>query len=467
MQRTDLIVIGGGPAGISAAVEAAKQGAFVSIIDENRNLGGKVLHNDEQGIAKLPAEPVEDKTKKELFAELKQVENQIDIYPESEVWDIDASDLKVTFSSRGRDGSQSINLQGKSIVIATGALERAIPFPGWEQPGVFSIGGLNSLVKRGVLPGKSFLVAGSGPLLLLLANNLLKAGAEVSAVVQTPSNFALFRNSWKLMRSFSFDKLLLGFKYLLKIRSKGIPVYNGYALAEVKTNGDKKEASVLKLDAEGKAINSSKKQIEIDNAAVSYGLMPNIILTRLCGCKHFYDRQRYYWRVDSDQNMQTSVSKIFAAGDGVAIKGYLASMVEGRIAGLQACAAMGHLDQNTADFRCRPLQGKMQKLSAVGLAMDKLSRTGENIFDLISDQTVICRCEEVTMSDIRRAVENGAKDIEDIKRQTRLGMGHCQGRFCGQVVNELLAKVSAENKEPQLFTPRIPAKPISFKDLGS
>ena len=169
--------------------------------------------------------------------------------------------------------------------------------------------------------------------------------------------------------------------------------------------------------------------------------------------------------MDCDQNMLTSVPKVFAAGDGVAIKGYLASSVEGRIAGLRACAAMGHLNQQVADSMSKPLKVKMHRLSEVGLAIDELSRTGKYIFDLISEQTIICRCEEVSLGDIRRAVQNGARDIEDIKRQTRLAMGHCQGRFCGQVVNELLENLSAEKIEPKLFTPRIPARPISFQDL--
>ena len=200
----------------------------------------------------------------------------------------------------------------------------------------------------------------------------------------------------------------------------------------------------------------------MDTVAVSYGLAPSVELTRLCGCRHDYDDRLGYWRVMRSPRMETTIPGVFVAGDGSQIRGYEAAINEGRAAGIAACTQLGKLSFDQADQLIGPLQSKLKRAGQFGEAVDGISTPRPGILDSIPDDTIICRCEDVTLGDIRAAVCYGAKGINDIKRRTRLGMGHCQGRFCGQTINELLWKLSAEDLPREVFTPRIPAKPVPF-----
>jgi NADPH-dependent 2,4-dienoyl-CoA reductase/sulfur reductase-like enzyme len=168
MKEVDLVIVGGGPAGISAAVEAARRGVSVILIDENRSLGGKVLKQDEGGFKINHTDDIEAEIAHQLLSEFERIADKVSLYLNTEVWSINAQRVVELFSE-----DQSIKsprrIQGKKLLISAGALERAIPFPGWTLPGVYTVGGLNALIKKGVSPGKNFLIAGSGPLLLVLA----------------------------------------------------------------------------------------------------------------------------------------------------------------------------------------------------------------------------------------------------------------------------------------------------------
>jgi len=164
--------------------------------------------------------------------------------------------------------------------------------------------------------------------------------------------------------------------------------------------------------------------------------------------------------------METTVPGVFVAGDGVTIKGYLAAIQEGKIAGLEASAQLGYLSRGEANRLIRSSQKELSRLRRFSREMNKISTPRPGVLEVITDDTIICRCEEVTMGDIRAAVADGATDVNHVKRKTRSGMGYCQGRFCGQVMNELLWKLTKNPLKRESFTTRIPVKPIPLEVLS-
>jgi thioredoxin reductase len=464
VREAELVVIGAGPAGIAAAIEAARRNVSVVVIDETRGLGGKVLKNEEGGLKIRHTDAIEADIGRRLQTEFQGVADKATLYLNTEVWNIDDQKTVETYSPDDPAG-QVKRIQARKLIIAAGAVERAIPFPGWTLPGVFTVGGLNALVKKGVLPGKNFLVAGSGPLLLVLAKNLIDAGAGISAIVEATSLRDIASKAHHILLGAGMPRLRQGINYLRAIRAHDIPVYRSHIVCQAMGNQEVSAATISRVDSDWKPIEGTQKTFPVDTLAVGYSLIPSVELSRICGCRHSFDECLGYWRVDRNESMETSIHGVFAAGDGVQIKGYQAAIDEGRIAGMAACAQLGKLSFDQADQLIRPLRSKLKRASQFGKALDAISAPRPGIFDSIPDDTIMCRCEEVRLADLRRAISNGAADINDIKRRTRLGMGHCQGRFCGQIINELLWKLSGEALPREVFTPRIPAKPVPFGAL--
>lgn len=469
MKSVDVAVIGGGPAGLSAAIEATDRGAAVALIDEGRSLGGKVLQADDGGLAIEHTDALETSCSGRLPGDFDRVAHKILLYRNTEVWAVHSNKVVELYSS-GRPDRSVDRIQARTLIVADGAIERSVPFPGWTKPGVYTVGGLNALVKKGVLPGKMFIVAGTGPLLLPLSYNLLKAGARIGAVVDAslstaPIPFA-FRYGWRLLPDAGLPKLRQGFRFLGAIRKNRVPVFRSHAVTAALGSALVDGVRLERIDEEGRPVAGTAKKIEADVLAVSYGLVPSLELSRLCGCEIRYDSLAGYWRVVHDENLETSVPGIFIAGDGLEIKGYAAALDQGRLAGLGACRSLNKIDDPGYRRQCRPLQKKLQRAARFGQALDALSFPGPGLLEMIADETPVCRCEEISFGQIRTAVANGAKDINDIKRRTRVGMGYCQGRICGQVMNELLWRLLGKEVEREMFTPRMPVRPVPFEVLA-
>ena len=465
MKEVDLVIIGGGPAGITAATEAARIGVSVALIDENENLGGKVLGPAGSTIKGSVSDKIEKNLRRQILNDFDRVKDKIALYLNTEVWDILDQRMVLLYPKSG-PAQEVKRIKGDKLIISVGAFEKAIPFPGWTLPGVFSVGGLNTLVKKGILPGKRFLIAGTGPLQLVLAHHLINAGAGLSAIVNATSLKDIAANAFQLISSIDYLKIRSGFDYLQNIKRHNIPIYRSHIISKVYGASEVEKAEIIKVDRSWNPIKGTEKEINVDSVAYGFGLIPCTELTRLCGCKHIYDERRGYWRVERNERMETNVPGVFAAGDGLTIKGYSAAIEEGRIAALEACAQLDLVGRSEADRFIRPALRKLKRSNRFGQIMDAISTPRPGIFNILTDDTVVCRCEEVTMQDVISAVADGARDVNDIKRRTRLGMGHCQGRFCGQVINELIWRLTGVRKQRGIFTPRIPAKPVPFECLA-
>ena len=460
----EIAIVGAGPAGMAAAVEAAAHGVAVLLVDENQRIGGKVFQDSGLVPQHLFSNPGEKETAQRLFCAFERERKKIELFLGTTVWGITEEKI-VGLQHSAAANERASRLKAKKILVCPGALERVVPFPNWTLPGVFTIGGLSLLVKNGVLPGKKFLIAGSGPLLLVLTANLIRAGGEIAAVAFAGS---LRKSGLKATAFFSgpgLRKLKEGLGYLKTVRANRTPIHRWHiikrAIGDVQVEG----AVITSVDSQWRPVSGTEKVIEADAIVCSYGLIPSNELLRLCGCRQQYDSRSGYWSTWRNQSMETSVRGVFVAGDGGYVKGYEAAIIEGRIAALEACAQLGRIEEKRANELKHSLRRTLLPHGRIGKALDAFSFPGPGIFDVLTADTVICRCEEVTTGEIKKACQYGAVDINDLKRRTRCGMGHCQGRFCGQGANELLRRFGIP-EEKTLFTTRLPVKPVTFGTLA-
>lgn len=471
MNTTPLTIIGGGPAGVAAACEAAKAGVQCVIVEETDRVGGKVLHP----VGKRSTDVEANRAAQQLRMELDRFKNDITLLFNTRVWSVD-TDRTVSLSQAGKprflktdkeSAMAPAHLFSDKVIIAGGAIERVVPFPGWTLPGVMTLGAANTLVNHGVLPGRRMLVAGSGPLLLLLAANLLKAGVTLAGVVQLTPARDVFKYTLPLLRGALPYKIQIALKAAVRMVRASVPLINGSMVVGAKGKQGVQNVSIAPMNPRtGEADTDSQRQFEVDALACSYGLIPNTDITRIAGCWHIYDDQRGYWRVRVTDGNETSVPGIFAAGDCSLVRGYASATLEGRLAAVGALAQLGAITQKEAKRRRQSLNRALRNYKAFGRALDIISRPSSAVLKTLPDETCICRCEEITMADIRAAHACGAVDINDIKRRTRLGMGYCQGRFCGQVINEILAQIEGKAGHREIFTPRMPVRPVTFEDMA-
>ena len=463
MINTPLCIIGGGPAGIAAACEAARFGLKSVIVEETDKIGGKVLDQVTKNFPDSNAYQVS----KRIKAELKSYENLITILTKSRVWNIDSNHVVSTGNMSGiKNDSQnnSSTIAAEKIIIAQGAMERVLPCPGWTLPGFMTLGAANTFVGRGVLPGKRMLIAGSGPLLLLLTANLLNAGTDIAAIVQMSSFRDISKQALALFYGTFPHKSWFALKTAMHIKKSPVQLIKNSFVAGFNDQGI---VSLGSIDPRTGQINSNAEQnFQVDALACSYGLMPNIDMARLAGCWTWYDNKRGYWRIGINEHCETSLSGIFAAGDCVLVRGYKAAEIQGRLATISVLDQLKLIKSEVAEQKKHQLQKSMVKHNVLSKALDSLSRPKFEFIKSLPADTCICRCEEVTITELQDAHAKGATDINDIKRRTRAGMGHCQGRFCGQWLNEVLNGLNKDNNSNELFTPRSPVLPVTFEDIA-
>ncbi len=471
MNKAALTIIGGGPAGVSAACEAAKFGVSSVLVEETDRIGGKVLHHF--GTRSVDVEA--NRTAKRLQTDLDKFGSKISVLRNMRAWNVDSNGVVSLSHTRNPKLSKEKNeafeegacLFSDTVIIAKGALERILPFPGWTLPGIMTLGAANTFVNHKVFPGKRMIVAGSGPLVFLLAANLLKAGITLAAVVHLSSLHDILRHVVPLVRGALPYKPLIGLQAAVRMIKSSVPLLNGYVVLKASgTNSVQKVSAALMDSKTGRIDTNSRREFEVDSLACSYGLIPNTDISRVSGCYHYYDVQRGYWRVKVNDFCETSVPGLFAAGDCVLVRGYAAAVLEGRLAAVGALTHLGVISREEKEKQKRYIHHALCRYNAFGKAIDKISCPHLPILANLGDETCICRCEEISLGDIRSAHANGAVDINDVKRRTRLGMGHCQGRFCGQVINEVLNQLKGQIGVREAFTPRMPTHPVSFKDLA-
>ena len=364
-------------------------------------------------------------------------------------------------------GEESRSVRYKNLIVSVGAYDRPVPFPGWTLPGVMTAGGAQSLVKtQRVLPGEQALLVGTGPLQLALANQLVDAGGRVEAIAEAGNVENWLRSvrgawgQWELMAD--------AWHYWRGIRRAGIPLLRNHIIVEARGNGHVEEAVVAEADDDWRPKPGTERTFAVDILCVGYGFVPSVELTRLAECAHRYEPLLGGWVPERGANMETSVAGVYAVGDCSGVAGSFAAEDQGRIAGLAVAASLGRLGDDEARRRQASSRKRLDNLNRLRRVLDEISEPRAGLWELAREDTTICRCEELTLGDIREAVAEGATELNELKRMTRAGMGHCQGRMCGQLLQALLARErGVEPTEVGYLNPRPPVKPVTLSALAN
>ncbi len=383
--RYDVIVVGAGPGGLAAAWAAASRGKRVALLDDNIGPGGQIWRSNDA--AGLPGEA------KRWIAKLKGT--SCEVMSRTAVVARPAENILLAETPEGPR-----RFEFEKLIFATGSRELFLPFPGWTLPGVFGAGGLQALVKSGLpVKGRHIVVAGSGPLLLAVANYLRRHGAEIVGIAEqaTPARVYLFG-----INLFSRPSKLLQ-AISLRARLSHVPYDFGWWVR--RAEGDEKLQQVTLANRNG------ERSYPCDMLACAYGLVPNVELPVLFGC------ELNAGFVRTGATMETSVPGVYCIGEPVAIGGSDAAIVQGLIAGAAASGDSAGASRHQFSRR------RWQRFSA---RLEQAFRLRQEMRHDVGDDTPVCRCEDVTL----RKLKNH-DSWRDAKLQTRAGMGPCQGRVCG------------------------------------
>ena len=461
LEHFDVAIIGAGAAGMSAAIEAAQLGAQVVLIDDNQQLGGQYFRQPSAGFNKSVI--VEKSPDHIRFAALcRGINGSSTSYRAgATVWDlIDPLTLAIA------DGEGSGRIRAKAIVIAAGARDRAVAFPGWTIPGVITAGGLQNLIKgMRVAPPGPAVVAGNGPLLLVAAANLIKAGVHVAAVVEAANQpWRALSELPALVSAPSIMKLAIAYRFALL--KSGTPYLQGQTVVAAQGDPDLHSVEIAPIDSSGNIEKNKTQRIEATTLVTGFGLNPSLELPRLIGAQEIHCLLRGGANIARNEELMSSIPGIFVAGDGASIGGVELALVEGRIAGINACVHAGKTSRNSVQNALSLEHKRYRRLCRFRTGLEKVFETNAVWTDLLTPSSIVCRCEDVTYEELARCMKNNCSSATQLKATTRIGMGRCQGRNClGS-----LAEIIADNQNLQstaVDMPRVrqPARPILLSDL--
>lgn len=443
----DVLVVGAGPAGLTAAIAAQRAGAEVLVLDERDAAGGQYLK---------PLAPSHETTAPDRQHRLgdalraEAAELGVPILHGANAWGAFAPDeIAATL------GDSALTLRPRRIILAPGGHERPVPVPGWTLPGVMTTGALQTLVRaQRVSPARRVVIAGSGPLNLQLACEALAAGIEVAAVVEAAPapGFRLWR-AVLTMGQVAPDLAWDGFQYLAALKRARVPMLWGSEI--LACEGTDRFAALRIRTPRG------EQRIEAGAAALNMGFQPETGLARALRCTHRFVTDgpgAGLGRLETvtEEDGRTSVPEVFAIGDGAAIGGARVALARGRLAGLAAARDLGFAVPEDSQARIA-----LERAIAFQGALWTIFDAPRIDVAAIADDTIVCRCEEVTAGTLRATQAGGATSLAALKKATRAGMGRCQGRMCGAVV----ARLCGATDEAGFAAPRAPVKPVAAAAL--
>ncbi|MDB4516190.1 FAD-dependent oxidoreductase [Crocinitomicaceae bacterium] len=458
-------VIGSGPGGLAAATAAAQCGVEVVIFDERPSSGGQLYKQLIPSMKSVSGGPLDSQYADGMKLIDEAKEAGCTFLNGALVWRAayDGSDsLELSIYS----GGSITYYKPQHLVIATGAYDEPLPVPGWTLPGVMTAGAAQTLVRSyGVIPPGPVVVAGSGPLVLQVAYELARAGADVAAVISSteltfdklPAVAVMLLNNPKIT--------LLGLKYLKEIRNHKIPLINGHVITEIGGSERCESVKIAPLGKNGDPDLSRIREFQANTVCQSYGLLPANEVARQLGCHFEPDNKGFRDLVGSrEDNGQSSLKLVHLVGEAGGIVGGYMALYQGYLAGWRIAEKLGYeISQN--------------RYAQVGKEFKKHQRFQKHLWHTLEgpvlnlnnadEDTVICRCEEVTCGALRNAMAQGAQDMGSLKRLTRAGMGRCQGRYCGTFVARMLSEqLQRPLSEKEYNVPQAPLKPIPLSVLA-
>jgi len=445
---------------MSAAATVADHGLSCVLVDECPDLGGQIYRRPLEGACEaLPTDPEGDR----LRAKVRAHGSLIRVMSSSSVWGV-FEGLEVPVS---RDSWTEL-LRPRSLILAPGAYELVPPFPGWTLPGVMTPGAAQILVKTmGVHPGSRVVLAGTGPFLPAVASQLLRAGVNVVAVIEASNRSAW----WTLpLHGYRTPQILReGWDYLSAIRKARVPFHYRRVVVAAEENEQGHLGAVVHapVDADWRPDMDQQETLEADTLCVSYGFVPRIHLAQSAGCDLELVEARGGWIPRRDASFRTTVPGIYTAGDGAGVAGAYSAVAEGKLAALGVAHDLGAISDAPWIEAQRPWLERLARFAPLRRALNRTCRLRPGLLDLVQNDTLVCRCEELTWEQVRTAVQFGGTRFRSLKVASRIGMGPCQGRICWPSVSRLVAReCGASVEEVGPSSPRPPLRPISLGCLA-
>jgi NADPH-dependent 2,4-dienoyl-CoA reductase/sulfur reductase-like enzyme len=464
-RAVEVLVVGAGPAGLSAALAARQAGAGVLVVDERHQAGGQFF---KQPVASpglgVEARLLDSQYRSGLRLLEEVARSGADLLTGVRVWGHDGPNELYALAAGRR-----MVLRPRALVLATGAFERAAPFPGWTLPGVMTTGAAQTLLRSYlVAPGRSVLISGNGPLNLQVAAELVEVGAKVVAVAEAAALWHPGRAvHLARMASSAPSYLLRGASYLATLRRARVPLLARSAVVEVRGDGRAEKALVARLDRTGRPVPGSRRTFEVDAVCVGYGFVPSSELARSLGCRQGYSRGIGPW-VEADRRGRTSVPGVWVVGDGGRVGGAEVAQATGTLAGLDVAESLGHRPGPALEVTRRRAERALARAEAFQRGLGARIRAPTLIDQLATPETLVCRCEEVTLAQLLASAKPWLAAAGSIKRVSRAGMGKCQGRYCSPVLVELAARISGAEPGPRSgFAPQAPFSPTPLSAVAS
>lgn len=457
--RFDVAIIGSGPAGLAAARQASELGLNFVLLDEQRELGGNVYRNYEHNAAE--GSDLADVLGADYLAASRTMSTEF-LTPENRISGSQVLSIDPNGEVAYRKDGQVSTVKASKLVIATGAMERPTPVPGWTLPGVMSVGAAQTLLKSSALvpKGRSVFI-GSGPLTLLVAHQYLKLGIPPAAIVLTGPLFGHRAPARSKFRALHFSgRLVKGFAWLVRLLFSRVDVYTNASNVEISGNS---RATQVHFQTKSKKISLSAEGVFLHE-----GVVPNTMLAMSANCEHGWDSKQKCWVSKLDDWGKTNAESIYVVGDSARILGAHAAAPSAQRAILSIATDLGYLDQRERDRQGAMPGAALKREQCFHEFLDSVYPPPAQPGKDIPDQTIVCRCESITAGQIRALAELDCASIAQAKAYTRCGMGPCQGRMCGLSV----AQIMADSQKRQIedigyFRVRTPIRQITLEELAS
>ncbi|MCW5296361.1 FAD-dependent oxidoreductase [Verminephrobacter eiseniae] len=463
----DLIIVGAGPAGLSAALTAARHGLAVVVVDEQHDAGGQIFRQPPPTFCSPPSSAFDSYAFGAPLLEHARRCRAIQWRLGTTAWGVFTPPCQGRVQVAIAGAGDSELLEARALLIATGAYDLPVAFAGWTLPGVMSAGGMQTLLKSQFLrAGKRFVLAGSHPLLLLVADALVQAGGEILelAIARTRPALQELLAGWRAVPG-HWRLLAQSAKALRNLRRHRVPIRFGTLVLRADGDPAVEQVTLGSVDSAWQVQPGTERVLQADTLVIGYGLLAASELARQAGCAVHWRPAAGGWVVRHDAQMRTSVERVCVAGEPAGVGGAEVAFLQGQLAALGIAATLH--GQEPSPTLARAMRQTARALGKARRWSDLVLRLFEPRLDalarLASDDTLVCRCEEVTAGSIREFLADNphVSDVNSVKLGCRSGMGYCQGRYCQHSVAQLLAQARQTGIEHLgVFTAQAPIKPV-------
>ncbi|MEE4279784.1 MAG: 2Fe-2S iron-sulfur cluster-binding protein [Halieaceae bacterium] len=459
-REVEILVIGAGPAGMAAAQAAGSAGASVLVVDERSQAGGQYFKQPGGGFqvdeAHLDAQFVEGRR---MYA--RALEAGVEFLFATTVWGVFPGP-EIAVASAGRNRL----LRARRIILSPGAFERPRPFPGWTLPGVMTTGAAQTLLRAyQTAAGRRVVVAGNGPLNLQVGRELLDAGAELAAIAELAPGLTPGRIPSAIrMGLASPDLLLAGLGHRLRLLRAGVPLIHQSAVVAAEGEQRLEAVTLARVDEHGKAIEGTQRRIACDALCLGYGFIAQSELARaLQGVTQVHSA---FLASETERSPGIDAGQALLIGDAGGLGGARVAMAQGRLAGDAVARQLGY--ESRVGQSARELASHrrlLQRHRSFQRALWSYYGAPAAALAAADADTIVCRCESVSLGRLQALRDQGVASLGALKRESRAGMGRCQGRYCGALLRESMGLSDLDDGAN--FAPRPPFKPLTVAELAA